>query len=96
MEDTVVLSIFMALEGVHAYSAFLPSVFTIRTFVDTPLGRAMIREGELFASIFLVSLSFVVSIIAKSPLPLILGCATGAGMILVYERALAQCGTVTE
>lgn len=90
MDDTLVLSIFMALEGVHAYSAFLPSVFTIRTFVDSPLGRSMIREGEVFASVFLFSLSFVVSLIAKSPLPLVLALVTGAGMICVYERALAQ------
>ncbi len=90
--DVIVLSVFMALEGVHAYSAFLPSVFTIRTFVKDDLGATMIREGEVFASIFLVALGIVVSLIVKSPLPLVFAGITGAGMLAVYERALVQSG----
>lgn len=95
-EDTIVLSVFMALEGVHAYSAFLPSVFTIRTFVDTELGRSMIREGEFFASAFLLGLALAVSFIAKSPCPLLFAGIAGLGMLCVYERALAQAQVYCE
>lgn len=89
-EDVLMISIFLALEGVHAYSAFLPSVFTIKTFVSTSEGHAMIREGEVMASIFLIALASTTVVITKSFLPLILGLLAGGGMILVYEHALAR------
>lgn len=89
-EDKLMISIFLALEGVHAYSAFLPSVFTIKTFVSTEEGVAMIREGEIMASIFLFALASTTVVITKSILPLLLGVITGAGMIAVYEYALAR------
>ena len=91
MDDKIVISIFMALEGVHAYSAFLPSVFTIKTFVATEEGKAMIREGELMASLFLLALAASTAYIAKSKWPFILAVLTGAGMLGVYEFALARC-----
>lgn len=80
----------MALEGVHAFSAFLPSVFTIKTFVSTPEGHAMIREGEICASIFLLILAYTTSALAKSHWPLIFGLLAGGAMIGVYEVALAR------
>jgi hypothetical protein len=89
-EETLMISIFLALEGVHAYSAFLPSVFTIKTFVHTEEGRDMIREGEVMASLFLAALAGVTVWITKSPLPLILGLVAGGGMLAVYEFALAR------
>lgn len=90
-EETLMISIFLALEGVHAYSAFLPSVFTIKTFVGTREGVDMIREGELMATVFLVALAGVTVWITRSPLPLIMGLVAGGGMIAVYEHALARC-----
>jgi hypothetical protein len=90
MDDKVVISIFMALEGVHAYSAFLPSVFTIKTFVQDEEGVRMIREGEIMASMFLVALALATSYLTKSKWPAILAMITGAGMIAVYEWALAR------
>lgn len=91
MDDKIVISIFMALEGVHAYSAFLPSVFTIKTFVSTEDGKKMIREGEVMASLFLLALALATSYIAKSKWPFVLAMVTGGGMLAVYEFALYRC-----
>lgn len=90
MDDTVIISIFMALEGVHAYSAFLPSVFTIKTFVKTKEGRDMIREGEFSATVFLLVLSLVTARITKSAWPAMMGLMAGGVMLAVYEYALAR------
>lgn len=90
MDDKMVIAIFMALEGVHAYSAFLPSVFTIKTFVQDENGCKMIREGELMASAYLIVLAIAVSYITKSKWPAVLGLITGAAMVGVYEYALAR------
>lgn len=91
MDDKIVISIFMGLEGVHAYSAFLPSVFTIKTFVQDDNGVRMIREGEIMASAYLIVLALAVGYITKSKWPVIMALATGAAMIGVYEYALARC-----
>lgn len=90
MDDKIVISIFMALEGVHAYSAFLPSVFTIKTFVQDEDGVKMIREGEIMASTYLLALAIAVSFITKSKWPAIMALMTGAAMIGVYEYAVAR------
>jgi Sec-independent protein secretion pathway component TatC len=90
MDDKIIISIFMGLEGVHAYSAFLPSVFTIKTFVQDEDGVKMIREGEIMASAYLLILAFAVSYLTKSKWPAIMALATGAAMIGVYEYALAR------
>lgn len=88
-ENNIVLtSVFMALEGAFAYSAFLPSIMTIGTFVDSPEKIHMIREGEIVGSIFLLGLSFTVSAITKSPIPLLMGLVAGALAVGVYEYAL--------
>lgn len=88
MDDAVLISIFMGLEGVHAYSAFLPSVFTIKTFVETEEGRDMIREGEIMASLFLVALAILTAKLTKSPWPAITALVAGGAMVAVYEYAL--------
>lgn len=90
MDDKIVISIFMALEGVHAYSAFLPSVFTIKTFVQDNDGIRMIREGEIMASAYLVVLAIAVGVITKSKWPVIMALVTGITMVGVYEYALAR------
>lgn len=81
----------MALEGVHAYSAFLPSIFTIGTFVSSKEGVRKIREGEVMATMFLVALSVVTSKITKSSLPFVLALVAGGVMVGVYEWALWKC-----
>lgn len=88
--DVVLTSVFMALEGAFAYSAFLPSIMTIGTFVDSPEKIAMIRQGEVVGSLFLVGLSITVSGVTKSPLPMLFGLAAGALAVVVYEFALRK------
>lgn len=90
-DDVIIISIFMALEGVHAYSAFLPSVFTIKTFVQDDNGVKMIREGEIMASVYLVGLALATAYITKSKWPALMGLLAGAAMIVVYEYAVARC-----
>ena len=90
MNDAIVISIFMAAEGLHAYSAFLPSVFTIKTFVQDESGVKMIREGEVMASLFLLVLAATTSHLTKSKWPFLLAILAGIGMIGVYEFALAR------
>jgi hypothetical protein len=91
MDNKIVISIFMGLEGVHAYSAFLPSVFTIQTFVQDNEGVKMIRQGEIMASIYLIVLAIAVGYITKSKWPVVMALATGTAMIGVYEFALSRC-----
>ncbi len=80
----------MALEGLHAYSAFLPSVMTIGTFVDTPEKVQMIREGEITATVFLGALVTSVGIMTKSLWPIVMGMLAGVAMLGVYEYALRR------
>ena len=88
IDNKVIFSIFMALEGLHAYSAFLPSIMTIGTFVDTPEKVQMIRQGEMVATGFLALLSGSVAIMVKSWWPLVMAFAAGGLMLAVYEYAL--------
>ncbi len=91
MDDKIVISIFMGLEGVHAYSAFLPSVFTIQTFVNDEQGMNMIREGEFMASLFLLALAGATSYLTQSYWPAIMAVIAGGAMLAVYEYALHRC-----
>lgn len=86
--EVVVTSVFMALEGAFAYSAFLPSIMTIGTFVDSEDKVKMIRQGEIVGTGFLLALSLTVSAVVKSPLPLVFGIVAGALALGVYEFAL--------
>lgn len=94
--EIVLTSVFMALEGAFAYSAFLPSIMTIGTFVDSADKVRMIRQGEVVGTVFLLALSLVVSGVTKSILPLVMGMASGVGALFVYEIALRQSPAMTE
>lgn len=86
--EVVLTSVFMALEGAFAYSAFLPSIMTIGTFVDSQEKVTMIRKGEIVGTAFLVGLSVTVSGVTKSILPLVFGLLAGGLALAVYEWAL--------
>jgi hypothetical protein len=88
--DVVLISIFMALEGLFAYSAFLPSIMTTGVFVDTPQKVVMIRQGELVGTIFLVALAVITAYITKSKWPVIFGIAAGLVALAIYEFSLRQ------
>ena len=88
ISNEVLFSIFMSLEGLHAYSAFLPSIMTIGTFVDNPEKVRMIREGQLIASGYLLILAGSVAYMIKSWWPLIMALVAGSITLAVYEYAL--------
>ena len=92
--DTMLISIFMALDGLFAYSAFLPSIMTVGTFVDSESKVVMIRQGEVVGTIFLIALSIITSAVTKSKLPLIFGILAGIVALVIYEYSLAQSPAV--
>jgi hypothetical protein len=85
---SVLLAAFTAVEGAHAYSAFLPSIHTIRHFRDASTPRD-IRAGELFGTLFALGLGAVVSLLVGHWLPLYFALGTAILMVTVYEWALA-------
>jgi len=88
MKDAILLGAFTAVESAHAYSAFLPSIFTIRTFGQQPDTLQSIRDGEMIGTIFALALGGVVSALTDSAIPIIFGAITAAFMVAVYEWAL--------
>ena len=94
MEEKLIFSAFTAVESAHAFSAFCPSVFTIRQLANqTEEGKAAIREGYIPAIIFCVVLGLVMSKLSKSWLPLVFSAATAFFMVCSYEWALSQEAT---
>jgi hypothetical protein len=88
--DTVLISIFMALEGLFAYSAFLPSIMTVGTFVDSSEKVTMIRQGEIVGTFFLIVLAIMTARITKSAWPMVMGVAAGIVALGIYEFSLRQ------
>ena len=72
----------------QAYSAFLPSIMTIRTFVGDERAVRDIREGELFGSAFVLLIGAAGSMLTKKNAPFMVSLVSIAVMISVYEYAL--------
>ncbi len=93
-EQTIALTLLTMAETGHAFSAFEPSYFTIRTFaLEGDRERvawkvANLRSGYVPAVMFGLGLGAIVSWLARSPLPLLGSAATVAFMVWQYERAL--------
>jgi hypothetical protein len=88
--DTVLVSVFMALDGLFAYSAFLPSIMTVGTFVDSEDKIKMIRQGEVVGTFFLIALSILTAYIMRSWWPLAAGLGAGILALIIYEFSLQQ------
>jgi hypothetical protein len=86
--EHVLLAAFSALESAHFYSAFLPSVMTIRKFAKDPEALEALRKGEAIATGFAVMLGWVVSELVDSYLPLVFTAVTAVAMLAVYEYAI--------
>jgi hypothetical protein len=78
----------VAAEAPQAYSAFLPSIMTIRTFVGDDGAVADIRQGELFGTAFVGLIAISGSLLTESPWPLVVGILTAIVMVAIYEYAL--------
>jgi hypothetical protein len=90
MNDTLLLSIFVAVEGAHAFSAFMPSYFTVKKFAAGQRDAARLRSGYVPAVAFNLVLGGVVSAIAKDKRPVIFAAIVCLAMIALYERAIRQ------
>lgn len=86
--DAGVILLVMA-EAPQAYSAFLPSIMTIRTFVDDDDAVYDIREGEVLGSAFVLLISVAGTLLTDSPWPFVAGLFTIVTMVGVYEYALS-------
>lgn len=86
--EVVLTSAFIAYESAFSYSQFLPSIMTIRTFVDSPDKITAIRHGEIIGSVFVAGFAGLFAVIMRSPLPLIMAGIAVAFTLAVYEWAL--------
>jgi hypothetical protein len=91
--NKVLISLLLSLECAHAFSAFMPSVFTIRTFAlsgdgDQAAHVADLRAGYIPAVGYALAIGYLASMLLGTYLPLLLTIGTSAAMIGVYEGAM--------
>lgn len=86
--EKVLLSAFVAVEGAHAFSAFCPSLFTIKTFADSEEKKRAVRIGYIPATAFAIGMGIIVSLLIKSKLPLVIAVGTSLFMVATYEVAM--------
>lgn len=90
MDSTLLLSVFVAVEGAHAFSAFMPSYFTVKKFAEDEHDLARLRSGYKPAIAFNLAIGGVVSVMVKDPLPLIMSAIVVAFMLALYENAITE------
>lgn len=86
--EILLTSAFIAYETSFNFSQFLPSIMTIRTFVDTPDKVEMIRQGEKIAAFYSGGFALIFGCILSSWLPIVLAALSIAATVGVYEWAL--------
>lgn len=86
--EQTLISTFAAMEALHAYSAFLPSIMTIRKFAGDEEAVQAIRQGEALATAFTVVLGWVLSEVVESYLPFWFAMGAALAYLAVYEFAL--------
>ena len=93
--ELLLTSAFIAYETSFNFSQFLPSIMTIKSFVDTPEKLQAIRHGEMVAVVYSGGFAVLFSLILRSPLPVILAAVAIAGTVAIYEWALRGCPAMT-
>ena len=88
--DILLVAAFAGFEALFSYSAVLPSIMTIGTFVDSQAKIDMIRQGEVIGTLFNLAFAVTLCIFAKSLMPLYFTGVASAMMLLVYEYAVRQ------
>lgn len=86
--ELILTSAFVAYETSFNFSQFLPSIMTIRSFVDSEDKLDAIRKGEMIAAVYSGGFAVLFSLILKSYLPAAMATIAIAGTIVVYEWAL--------
>ena len=98
--ELILTSAFVAYETSFNFSQFLPSIMTIRSFVDSEEKLDAIRKGEVIAAVYSGGFALLFSAILKSPLPAALAAIAIAATIVVYEWALrgspVYCGKAVD
>jgi len=88
--EVLAVSLLTGAEAAHFYSAFCPSIFTIRQLA-VPEGReADIRRGMLIGLMMSIGIGLIVAYIFKSWLPLLFAAGIGAAMYFLYEYHLRE------
>lgn len=88
--DKILLSVFVGVEGAHAFSAFMPSYFTVKKFATDPEDLRSLRSGYYPAILFNLALGLLVSVLIKDVRPMIISAMVSAFMIALYEHAVTQ------
>lgn len=88
MRSDLLLSVFVAVEGAHAFSAFMPSYFTVKKFAESAEDLERLRSGYVPAIAFNVAIGGVVSLLIKNALPLIMSAVVIVFMLALYEHAI--------
>lgn len=96
MNEEILLSVFVAVEGAHAFSAFMPSYFTVKKFSEGPDDIKALRSGYTPAIAFNLALGGLVSVLIKDWKPLILSSLISAFMVSLYEGAIRQEEPITQ
>ena len=92
--EVLALSLLAAGEQAHAYSSFMPSAFTAHNWMlngSPEEVRAKVadwRKGYRPALAFGLGLGAAVSVIARSPMPLLFAAGAGIAMGAMYEHIL--------
>jgi hypothetical protein len=94
--DNVTLALLIAVEVAFGFSAFEPSVFTIRHFAAQPETKDSIRIGEVLATGFSLLIATLACGITHSPLPFVFTLCSCGLMIAVYEWALVNPESAAE
>lgn len=87
-KESVGLTILVAAESGHAFSAFMPSYFTIKTFAGSAEGTANLRAGYPPAVAFNALLGTAVALLIGSWVPLLVALGASAILIGFYEYAI--------
>ena len=92
-DEQVALTVLVGAEAAHAFSAFMPSYFTIKTFPSSQSDLDNLRSGYAPAFVFNGILGLSAAWLVKSILPLVAVTVASVGMVWLYERAI-RSGTV--
>lgn len=95
-QGLVLTSVFVAFEAAFSYSAFLPSIMTIGTFVDSDEKVTMIRQGEIISTLLSLGVAAAVAKIYNSWLPIVAMAFAAVVMVGVYEWALRSAPAMAD